>query len=392
MSRKLTNEEFLQRLKDSDVKYIPLEEYNGTDTKIKWMCYKNKFHIFEASPYTILKDHGCPYCCNLKILIGYNDLATTRPDLAKRLLHKEDGYKYTSGSNAKVGWVCPDCGHIFHMRICKASVRGLNCPNCSDGISYPEKFVMSMLQQLDLDFVHDRPRKWSNKRRYDFYIEKYNMIIECHGLQHYENGFSSIGGNTRSLEEEIANDIYKKDLAINNNIENYIVLNCSYSDCDFIKSSILESSLNEILDFSQVDWDKCDIQSRKSYYFDVLKLWNDNFRNPEDIANKLHMSRQTIEKALHILTDNGLCDYDPKKSIIDNASVKKFKRVICLESKKVYESIKSVSDDNFSPKGVSECCNGRNETHKRCHWMFYEDYLKQINNINNTGDNYGKAS
>ena len=46
MSRKLTNEEFLQKLKDSDIKYIPLEEYNGTDTKIKWMCYKDKFHIF----------------------------------------------------------------------------------------------------------------------------------------------------------------------------------------------------------------------------------------------------------------------------------------------------------------------------------------------------------
>ena len=76
-------------------------------------------------------------------------------------------------------------------------------------------------------------------------------------------------------------------------------------------------------------------------------------------------------------------EYDP--NIIFKTS-DKIKSVICIETEKVYESIKSVSNDGFNPKGVCECCCGRQQTHKGYHWMFYEDYLKQ-----NSEDNYGEA-
>lgn len=75
--------------------------------------------------------------------------------------------------------------------------------------------------------------------------------------------------------------------------------------------------------------------------------------------------------------------YDPN---ITFKTSDKIKSVICIETEKVYESIKSVSNDGFNPKGVCECCCDRQQTHKGLHWMYYEDYLKQ-----NSEDNYGEA-
>ena len=112
---------------------------------------------------------------------------------------------------------------------------------------------------------------------------------------------------------------------------------------------------------------------------DILRLWNNGVRNPIDIADNLRLSRRTITKVLHILTKNSLCDYDSKKSFKENAPKKHYRKVVCLDTKKIYESIKSTKYDGFEPHGVSECCAGRNKTHKNYHWMYYDEYLKLLN-------------
>ena len=67
MSKKLTHEEFLQKLKDNGVNdIIPLEEYKGSGIKIKFKCLKHDF-IWEAIPSNILRGQGCPLCKTEKI-------------------------------------------------------------------------------------------------------------------------------------------------------------------------------------------------------------------------------------------------------------------------------------------------------------------------------------
>lgn len=166
MSKKLTNEEFLQRLNNSDIKYIPLEEYDGIDKKIKWLCCKNQNHVFESSPWHIFDGKGCPYCSGRLAFIGETDLWTTRPDVANMLLNPDDGYKYMAGSGKKVDWVCPICGRVVkNKKICNISNKGLCCPFCSDGISFSEKYLMSLFNQLQINFDYDNIRKWSNKKK-----------------------------------------------------------------------------------------------------------------------------------------------------------------------------------------------------------------------------------
>jgi hypothetical protein len=65
--------------------------------------------------------------------------------------------------------------------------KGFNCPACSDKRSRGEKFIYNVLKQVGSDFVIEKSFKWSNKRRYDFFIKDLNTIIEVHGSQHYED-------------------------------------------------------------------------------------------------------------------------------------------------------------------------------------------------------------
>lgn len=54
-----TNDEFLQEIKSTRTDIIPLEEYKGAYTKIKFQCTKCN-HIWKTTPVQILSGCGCP--------------------------------------------------------------------------------------------------------------------------------------------------------------------------------------------------------------------------------------------------------------------------------------------------------------------------------------------
>jgi hypothetical protein len=47
---------------------------------------------------------------------------------------------------------------------------------------------------------------------------------------------------------------------------------------------------------------------------------------------------------------------------------------------KVFDSIKETEKYGFTPSGITECCKGRQSTHKGFKWMYKDDYDKLINN------------
>ena len=124
----------------------------------------------------------------------------------------------------------------------------------------------SLLEQLGIEFQIQKTFEWSKnvkhispklsgKKVYDFFLTKYNTIIETHGIQHYEDYFTRISKRARNSSEEQENDIIKQELAKNNNINNYISVNCRESNMNFIKNSILNCQLNNLFDLSQIDWE-----------------------------------------------------------------------------------------------------------------------------------------
>ena len=107
----------------------PTEIALNYNKKVWWVC--NKGHEWEAAPNT-RKISGCPYCSNRAVLSGYNDLATTNPDLVKEWNRDKNTLTpegVTAGSQKKVWWKCHTCGHEWQA-IISNRVRKTGCPVC----------------------------------------------------------------------------------------------------------------------------------------------------------------------------------------------------------------------------------------------------------------------
>ena len=348
-----------------DVSYGSL----GIDGKGYWFnCLDNLEHIPEQRHITSMTTgrYNCDLSCN-----QCNTVYETHPHLIKYLVNKEDAKKYSYGSDVKIPMKCPDCGHEKDVAMSILSSQGFGCNKCSDGVSYPEKFLFSVFEQLlDKDFQAQLTKstfEWCNSYRYDLYTNKINGICEVHGKQHYEESNS----NWKSLEETQENDFNKEWLARSNNIKNYIIINCRYSDLDWIKKSVMESKLPKLLNFKEedIDWLKCHEYSCKSFVKKACDLWNSGIKNATEIAEKLNIERRAIIRYLKQGDKLDWCIY-PKK-------------IICLNTREVFSS-QSEAKIKYGIKdsGISMCCSDKqksagkdSKTDDPLRWMFYDEYL-----------------
>lgn len=275
-------------------------------------------HEWETSVKNRSLGKNCPYCAGIKVLIGFNDMWTTNPELAKLLANTEDGYKYMQWSSKRLNWKCPDCGEIIKNKtISNVNKHPLACPKCSDGIKYPEKFMYHLLNELCINFSYDTSLEWSNNKRYDFYIPSLNTIIETHGGQHIiDRGFENIGG--RTLEEEQVNDKYKYELAIQNGTkpEDYIVIDCRESKFEFIKNNIMESRLSELFDLDSVNWSRINLNATRSLVIDVCNTYSKGDKTIYELSEYFKLSKTTILKYLRKGNELGITNYEPYKKVI----------------------------------------------------------------------------
>lgn len=373
MSKKKTHEEFVKELKNINPNIEVIGKYIGSRENIKVKCLKCTGK-WEPMASSLLTDRGCPYCCSSpkKILIGFNDIWTTNPELAKLLANPEDGYKYTQYSHKKVDLKCLDCGNIIKNKsINDISIGTLSCPNCGDGISYPEKIAFNLLKQLMLEFTYQYSPDWIKPKRYDFYFKiKYNeYILEIDGKLGHGNN-NPLNGQVAKESKEI--DDYKEKLAKEHNIE-VIRIDCFKSDLEYIKKNILNSKLATIFNLSNIDWLKCHQYACSSLVKTVCDLWNNQFKSTKKIANKIKLHRDTVRKYLKQGAELGWCSYNSKEE-----SMKNLKKVLCIETNIVYDSISEAIRNiiNGSNSRISQCCKGKRDTcgiledGTKLHWEF----------------------
>lgn len=343
----------------------------SSNKKVWWIC--DQKHEWETSiDKRANRKQKCPYCTNVKVLVGYNDMWTTNPELASLLLNAEDGFRYTRGSEKKVDWKCLECGEIVKNKMIYDTYRvGLCCPSCSDGKSYPEKLFYHLLNSLNVDFEWEKKFVWLPDRRYDFYLPEQNMIIEMHGEQHYKKGFEYLGG--KSLLEQQLNDNYKKEKAQENNIERYIVVDASISQIDFLKKNIIESEFGSIFDLSAIEWEDLDRKALKSLVVTVCELWSIG-KNVKEIVLEINMSNTTVRNYLNRGRKIGISNYNGNKKRIVQLSLSN-------ELIKEWDSIIEASN-SYGDTSICACCNGHRESSSGFKWMHkeaYEDFLKKLN-------------
>lgn len=316
-----------------------------------------------------------------------NSISITHPHLIEFLVNKEDAYKYSVGSNKKITMRCPNCHYEKKLTLNKLTNRGFSCTKCSDKISYPEKFVFNVLEQvLGQEFIPQLSKttfKWCDKYKYDFYIDKINCICETHGIFHYEDNSDW----KALLKETEENDRNKEQLAKENGVDNYVVLDCRYSDIEWIKNSVMISDLPKLLNFkeSDIDWLKCHEYACISLVKVACDLWESGVKDTLIIADKLKLCRETIVRYLKQGVKLNWCDYNPKIEMGGNNN----KSIICLTTGEIFNSIKEAGV-NYKIDGscISKCCknkikySGRHpETGDKLVWMYYDEYIEQsINN------------
>jgi hypothetical protein len=98
----------------------------GSNKKREWQCQQG--HVWVSTVGHRSQGQGCPFCAGKQVLIGFNDLATTHPELAAEA-HGWDPTTVTAGSNKKREWQC-QLGHIW-TAIVKGRSGGQGCPTCA---------------------------------------------------------------------------------------------------------------------------------------------------------------------------------------------------------------------------------------------------------------------
>lgn len=102
----------------------------GSNVIVWWKCRLG--HEWKATIYERNKGEGCPYCSNNKVLTGFNDLFSIRPDLMKEWHPTKnselDPKQLLPGSGIKAWWKCAN-GHEWCAEISSRN-KGAGCPRC----------------------------------------------------------------------------------------------------------------------------------------------------------------------------------------------------------------------------------------------------------------------
>lgn len=103
----------------------------GSNYKAWWLCRKG--HEWQAAVSDRASGHGCPFCAGKRVLSGFNDLASLRPDLAAQWHPDKNGSlrpeDVTQHSGKKVWWTC-SLGHEWQSSV-DARSNGTGCPVCA---------------------------------------------------------------------------------------------------------------------------------------------------------------------------------------------------------------------------------------------------------------------
>lgn len=372
-----TNEEYIKELSDRDIKLTPLEPYINVSTKILHQCNRCGFK-WNITPYYVLDNpNRCPICNHKRVgqPPEYRNSIWANETLRNKLsvyLSDDIMKQHTVYSKQFVNVECPDCHRVRSIGVGQLTQQGFSCI-CNDGVSFPNKFVFNVLTQLGVRFKTEWAPTWSLGKIYDDYLFDFNMIIENHGIQHYET--RTIFAE-RTLEEEQNNDIQKLRLAQENNIKHYIVLDCRHSTLEWIKDSIMHSKLPQLLNFNaeDINWN-CALEfASKNLIREAALLWNQG-EDINKIAIILGKSRVTIRKWLKVAAELEWCNYDPQHSKKYGLSFGKNasqKQVLCVELNRVFSSATeaAIFINHKSCSHVAACCRGQREIAGGYHWQY----------------------
>lgn len=110
----------------------PEDHTIGSGIKVWWISESCEHTWLSEIRNMVSKNRECPYCLNIRLLKGFNDLKTRNPNLA----NEWDYFKNTKApedikfnSNSYAYWICSK-GHSWGTRLSRRSLERTSCPTC----------------------------------------------------------------------------------------------------------------------------------------------------------------------------------------------------------------------------------------------------------------------
>ena len=249
----LNTESFIEKAKKihGDKYDYSKVEYVNSETKICITCPEHG--EFWQTPINHLRGHGCKKCTP-------NSLKNNEYFIQKAIHVHGDRYDYSKveyhGNKRKVCIICPEHGEFWQAP--STHLIGCGCPSCNN--SKLELEVFNTLRQYDICFEQQKTFKWlktnSGSLKLDFYIESYNLAIECQGLQHFETNhfFGGIEGLVSTQYRDYVK--YDKCKKQGINVLYYIPYEYEKYKNEFYEEKYCFKNINELTNFIK-DYAKC---------------------------------------------------------------------------------------------------------------------------------------
>lgn len=225
-------------------KLTPYDVTVNYSKKVWWQCSKNPKHEWKISP-NCRRNDNCPYCSHFYPSEDYN-LLIDNPELCEEWdydKNKKKPEEYTPHSNKEVWWKCKECGYEWEHQINgrNSKDRG-GCPSCSEFKG--EVNIRKWLQFKNITYIcqksfEDLIGLGGGLLSYDFYLPKYNLLIEYQGEFHDgSNGYYT----RKNLKRQKEHDKRKRKYAEDNNINFLEIWYYNFNNIE----SILDSKINKI--------------------------------------------------------------------------------------------------------------------------------------------------
>jgi len=133
--------------------FAPTTIGGKSHANVNWLCSQHGHSYPALVKSRTMREHGCSYCSNKRTRAGYNDLATTHPNLLEEWDYDKNSVlptQITAGHATKVAWKC-SLGHTWKVAPQARSYSNTRCPTCSKtGTSLTEAAFREELHSLDI--------------------------------------------------------------------------------------------------------------------------------------------------------------------------------------------------------------------------------------------------
>lgn len=294
------HEQFVEEVKSLGKNVEILSEYVNQKTQVLVRCKVCGLERW-TSPQVLLKESGtgCPTCSTEEASaslrkphdVFIKEVSEINP-------HVEILSTYTKQTD-DILVRCKLCGHEHHRVADKLLTRVYNCPICSDKVSFPNKFMMGILEVNNIEYEAEKIFEWASDKRYDFYIPSTSTIIEMHGGQHYRDRKYPTNNWGKSCKEIQKNDLYKKELALANGIKHYVEIDARESLPNYISNSINNSYISYLLDNVDIAevLQKCLLQSK---VMDVVHFYNEGITSTSKLSNLVGIADNTCRRYIKL--------------------------------------------------------------------------------------------